>query len=171
TGPTGPTGPAGMSACPSSGELVVNGGMEEFTGTVPTGWTSSTPTLISQATAQGRVHTGLSAVSLENGATLTQTITPINPECFYEFSFFAKGEGSQVGFVATVYFLTPGGDVLGAMITAREQDVPDSNRNFSYYRALTSAAPNDATGVRIDFTVTAQGGQSLDLDNVSFGSQ
>ncbi len=99
---------------------------------------------------------------------MTQTVTPINAGCFYEFSFFARGEGSQVGFTATVNFLTPGGDVLGGTITVRQQDLPNDVRNFAFYQITTTAAPAGVTGARIDFTVTANGAQLLDLDDVSF---
>lgn len=151
--------------------MVVNGGMELFTENIPTGWSSSTPAAIAQETAQGRVHSGASAVAISNDGILTQEILGINPGCFYEFSFFARGEGAQVGFTATVTFHTPGGDVPGAAITVRQQDVPNDNRNFSYYRVFTGAAPAGATSATIRFTVTAQGQQSLDLDDVSFATQ
>lgn len=161
------------TTCQQSGELVQNGGMEAFTGTVPTKWTSTTPTLISPVTQQGRVHSGNSSVNLKDTAVLTQTISTISPGCFYEFSFFAHGEGAQVAFTATINFITSSGDVLGGSITVRQQDVPNSNRDFGYYRIITTiAAPNNAIGARIDFTVTAgQGQQSLDIDDVSFGTQ
>jgi hypothetical protein len=161
----------GPEPYPESGELIQNGGMESFTGTVPTGWASSTPTLVSKVTAQGRVHSGNSAVNLKNTAVLTQTINDINPGCFYEFSFFAHGKGTRVGFSATVNFLTPGGDVLGATINVRQRDVPTGRRIFAFYRVLTIEAPANATGARVDFSVTANGKQSLDLDDVSFRSQ
>lgn len=170
TGPTGATGATGVNECPFLGELVVNRDMESFTDNIPTGWTTTTPLLIAQNTAQGRVHTGSSSVNIEDGGILTQNIMGVfNPGCFYEFSFFARGEGAQVSFTATLNFLTPGGDVLGAEIFVRDQDLPDDNRNFTYYRAYTTAAPIGTTGVRIDFEVEAQGQQSMDLDDVSFG--
>jgi len=142
--------------------------MELFTENIPTGWTSTTPTAISQVTLQGRVHSGDSSVNIEDDGILTQVIMDINPGCFYEFSFFAHGEGSQVGITATVNFLAPGGDVLGGMIVINQMDLSDSDRSFGYYRIITTEAPNDATGVRIDFAVDAEGGQSADIDDVSF---
>jgi hypothetical protein len=151
------------------GELVVNGIMEDFTDDIPDGWTTTTPDAVTQVTTQGRVHTLDSAVNIEDGGILTQIINDINPGCFYDFSFFARGEGTQVGFTATVNFLTPGGDVLGAEIIVNQFDLPTDNRNFAFYRAYTTMAPLDATGVRIDFTVTANGEQSMDLDDVSLG--
>jgi hypothetical protein len=151
--------------------MVMNGGMEAFTGNIPTGWTSATPDEISRVTAQGRVHSGTSAVNMEDGGILTQNITGIQPLCYYEFSFFAHAEGARVGLTATVNFLTPGGDVVGGSITVRERDMPNANREFGYYRLYTIAAPADVTGVRIDFSVVAAGNQSVDIDDVSFGTQ
>lgn len=145
--------------------------MESFTDDIPTGWTSITPTKISKVTQQGRVHSGSSAVNLEDGAILTKTITGITANCFYAFSFFARGEGAQVGLTATVNFLTPSGDVLGGSVTVRQQDMTNDNRDFAYYRVITIAAPTGVTGARIDFLVSANGEQSMDLDDVSFGTQ
>ncbi len=169
-GPEGPPGPPGPpNPCASAGERVVNGGMELFTGTVPTGWTANDAALVSQTTAQGTVHSGNSAVELQDGAVLSQVITPITAGCFYEFSFFAQGVGAQVGFTATVTYTTAGADVPGGTVTVRQQDLITSNRDFAYYEIITAAAPADVTGARIDFTVTAEGEQSLVLDDVSFG--
>jgi len=169
TGPTGATGPTGSEQCTSTGEMVINGGMEVFTGTVPTGWTSTTPLLVAQETALGRVHSGNSSVNLQDTAVLTQDITGITAGCFYEFSFFARGEGAQVGFTATVTFLTLGGPVTDGTITVRQQDLINSNRDFAYFRIITTAAPATVTSAVISFTVTAIGSQSMDLDDVSFG--
>lgn len=173
TGPTGATGATGICQCPcvAAGELLVNGGMESFTGNVPTGWTTTTPNNISQVTQQGRVHSGNSSVNLTNGANLRQVV-PVNAGCFYELSFFAHGEGAQVGLVATVNFITPPNTkTTGLTITVRQQDIPNSNRAFGYYRGFTIAVPAGATTAEILFTVTANGGQSLDLDDVSFAVQ
>jgi hypothetical protein len=44
----------------------------------------------------------------------------------------------------------------------------NSNRNFAYYRAITSAAPANVTGAVVVFTVTATSDQqSMSLDDVS----
>jgi len=150
--------------------MVVNGGMETFTNNVPTGWTTTTPAAVSPVSQQGRVHSGNFAVNLADGANLSQRINGITPGCFYEFSFFARGEGAQVGLVAQVIFETPGGDVVDGTITVRQQDITNDNRDFAFYRLITTAAPPNATSARIVFTVSANGGQSLDLDDVSFST-
>ncbi|MBC7765101.1 MAG: hypothetical protein H7Y41_01355 [Hyphomonadaceae bacterium] len=172
-GATGATGATGTCTCPCSatGELVQNGGMESFTNGVPTFWTTTTPAAVSQETAQGAVHSGNSSVRLQDGAILTQTITPVNPGCFYEFSFFANGAGAQVGVTATVTFVTTTGPVTDGSITIRQQDIPTATREFNYYRILTTAAPANTTSAIITFTVTAQGEQALILDDVSFSVQ
>jgi hypothetical protein len=143
--------------------------MELFTGDIPTNWTTTTPSFISKTTQQGRVHSGNSSVNLKNLAFLSQTITNINPGCFYEFSFFAHGEGAEVGFTATVIFVTSTGTIRdGASITVRQQDIPNRDRAFAYYRTVTAAAPTNVASAIISFSVTANGGQSLDIDDVSF---
>ncbi|MFA9465272.1 MAG: hypothetical protein ACERKN_13390 [Velocimicrobium sp.] len=168
TGAQGPTGATGEAGCSSTGELVENGGMEEFNNTVPTSWSANDVNLVSQITSDGRVHSGNSSVGLVDGAILTQQITTeITEGCFLQFSFFAQvATGVQAGVTATVNFLTSGGDVLGATITVRAQDIPNAQRIFSYYKAYTNAAPAGVTGVRIDFAVTAAGEQTLAIDDV-----
>ena len=89
--------------------------------------------------------------------------------CFHAFSFFARGEGSQVGVTArVVYFNAQNQTTQGLTITVRQQDMVNSNRVFAYYRGITAAAPADAVKARIEFVVTASGGQGMDLDDVSF---
>jgi hypothetical protein len=143
--------------------------MESFTGDVPAAWSTTTQLAVSQTTAQGTVHSGDSAVLLQNGAVLTQAIVkPINPGCYYSFSFFAQGESSQVSFAAGVTFITSHGNVDGAVITVRAQDLINSNRNFAYFRVITSEAPADVTGAYVQFTVLAVSDQqSMSLDDVS----
>ena len=170
TGPTGPTGPAGTCTCPcrSKGEMATNGGMELLTNDVPTGWTANNKTLVSPTDQQGRVHSGNRAVNLEGGAVLYQDV-PVEAGCFHTLSFFARGEGSQVGFTAKVIYLNAQNQpTQGLLIQVRQQDLVNSNRSFAYYRGITSAAPAGTVKARIEFTVAANGGQSMDLDDVSF---
>lgn len=177
-GVTGPMGPAGVASvtgiagtvgtckCPSMGEMVINGGMETFTGDIPTGWITNTPLNVSPVFAQGRVHSGILAVNLQDAADLIQNIKEVTPGCFYEFSFFAHGEGEQVGVIAEVVFDTTSGFVTGATISIREEDL--ASIEFAYYRVITIEAPADLIGVKIEFNISADGEQSLDLDDVSF---
>jgi hypothetical protein len=151
----------------NSGELIVNGGMELFTGNVPKGWATTTPGLTSLESQLGHVHSGESSVALTNGAVLFQTV-PVNGGCYYELSFFAHGAGAQVGFTATVNFSPSSGSGEALVITVRQQDLPNSSRIFSYFRGITTLAPPDATLAEIRFTVTSAGNQHLDLDDVSF---
>ena len=95
TGPTGPTGNCTCS-CVSRGELVVNGGMEIVIDDKPTGWLFSNPDNITSENSQGRVHSGNWSVNITDDSTLSQVINNIEPGCFYELSFFARGEGAQV---------------------------------------------------------------------------
>lgn len=177
-GPTGPTGATGATSptgnctcsCISRGELVVNGGMEDVTDEKPTGWLFTNPDNITSENSQGRFHSGNWSVNIENDSTISQVINNIEPGCFYKLSFFARGEGDQVSLNANVIFITNSGDVLGGNIMVRAQDITNSNRNFAYYRLITSQAPIGTTGIRIEFIVNANGNQSLDLDDVSLTS-
>jgi len=151
------------------GELILNGGMEQFQEDgVPVNWIANDAERVAPVTAQGRVHSGGSAVNLTNGAVLHQDVA-ITDGCFFDFSFFAHGEGVQVGIVATVIFINDQGlSQTGLTISIRQQDLTDSNRTFGYYRGITTQAPTGATFARITFAVTANGGQSADIDDVSF---
>lgn len=88
--------------------------------------------------------------------------------CFYQFSFFARGEGSAVGFTAKVIYLNAQNQQTDALtIQVRQQDLVTSNRVFTYFRGITSAAPAGTVKARIQFTVNTDGSQSMDLDDVS----
>ena len=165
TGATGATGPAGNSC--ATGELVLNGGMESVSDGQPTNWTFTNPEGVTSTDAQGRVHTGNFAVNIEDGSAIEQTIPVSEGGCFYILSFFARGEGSQVGLTATVTFETTTGPVVGGTINIRQQDIPTATREFSFYQLVTTVAPPNTTDITIRFEVTANGGQSLDLDDVS----
>lgn len=172
TVPTGATGPTGncTCSCVSRGELVINGGMENVIDDKPTGWLLTNPDNITSENSQGRVHSGNWSVNIEDDATISQVINNIEPGCFYELSFFTRGEGDQVSLNANVIFITNYGDIIGGNIMIREQDITNSNRDFAYYRLITSQAPAGTTGIRIEFIVNANGNQSLDLDDVSLTS-
>lgn len=169
TGATGATGPTGTCECncQSMGQLVLNGGMEEILDNKPADWEFINPSGVVSVDIQGRVHSGEHAVNMENGSAIKQTIPIIQGGCHYIFSFFAKGEGSQVGITATVTFETTSGPLVGGTITVRQQDIPSSNRIFSYYQVITDEAPANITGITIEILVNAFGNQSLDLDDVS----
>lgn len=170
TGATGPTGPTGTCTCScrSRGELVLNGGMEAFTDTVPTSWTANNKNLVSQVGQQGRVHSGNLAANLVNGAVLYQDIA-VDAGCYHRFSFFARGEGSKVSVTAKVIYLNAQDQpTQGLLIQVRQQDMTNSNRDFAYYQGITIAAPAGTVKARIEFDVSTDGGQSMDLDDVSF---
>ena len=170
TGATGPTGPTGRCECncQSTGQLIVNGSMENRTDNKPTNWIFTNPDGITSINTQGRVHSGTWAVNIENNSSIEQTI-PLNAcGCYYILSFFARGEGSQVGLTATVTFETSTGPVNGGTITVRQQDITNSNRDFAFYQLITTAAPCNTTGITVKFLVNADANQSLDLDDVSF---
>lgn len=175
TGPTGPTGVTGATgptgtctcSCQSQGELITNGGMEIVSENRPEGWDFTNPDGIASEDSQGRVHSGNWSVNMSDDTALSQIINNIESGCFYELSFFARGEGTQVGLTANVFFITNSGEVLGGTITINRQDITDSNRDFAYYKIITTAAPVGTTAIRVEFNVSANGNQSLDLDDVS----
>lgn len=141
--------------------------MENRSNNKPLNWTFTNPTGINSVTTQGRVHSGSWAVNIEDGSAIEQTVSTTSTGCFYILSFFARGEGSQVGLTATVTFETTTGPVNGGTIIVRQQDITNSNRNFAFYQLITSASPVNATGITVKFVVDAEGNQSLDLDDVS----
>lgn len=148
--------------------MMINGGMEQFTYHVPTGWTINNKELVSQVVQQGRVHSGNSAVNLEDGAVLSQEV-PAEAGCFHRLSFFARGEGSQVGFTAKVFYLNAQNQATqGLSIQVRQQDLIASNRVFAFFQGITTAAPAGTVKARIEFTVNTASGQTMDLDDVSF---
>ena len=177
TGPTGPTGATGATGptgrcecrCQSKGQLILNGGMEAITDNKPDDWIFTNASGVSSVDSQGRVHSGSWSVNIEDDSAIEQTIavTQCGGGCFYNLSFFARGEGSQVGFTATVVFETTTGQVEGGKVTVRQQDITNSNRDFAFYQLITSASPVNITGITVKFSVTAEGNQSLDLDDVS----
>jgi len=164
-GVTGPTGPAGTSC--SSGELVINGGMETTVNNQPTNWTFTNPDGISSTDNQGSVHSGNLAVLLADASAITQTIPINNGGCYYRLSFFAQGEGSQVGFTATVTFNTTVGDVEGGTMVVRQQDLTNSNRAWTYFQLITTQAPANATGITISILADTEADQNLILDDIS----
>ena len=168
TGATGATGPAG-EGCASLGEQILNGGMENFIGNLPVSWNSTTPTSIGSVNQAGRVHSGNLSVNMQDGSDLYQDVDDIQVGCYYVLSFFAHGEGQQVGLRATITFLDGQNNQLSTdQLIVREQDLVNSNRSFGYFRLVSEAAPSGAVKARITFYVVAGGGQSMDLDDVSF---
>lgn len=147
---------------------MLNGGMEAFTDAVPTSWTANNKNLVSQVGQQGRVHSGNLAANLVNGAVLYQDIA-VDAGCYHRFSFFARGEGSKVSVTAKVIYLNAQDQpTQGLLIQVRQQDMTNSNRDFAYYQGITIAAPAGTVKARIEFDVSTDGGQSMDLDDVSF---
>ena len=124
--------------------------------------------LVSQVGQQGRVHSGNLAANLVNGAVLYQDIA-VDAGCYHRFSFFARGEGSKVSVTAKVIYLNAQDQpTQGLLIQVRQQDMTNSNRDFAYYQGITIAAPAGTVKARIEFDVSTDGGQSMDLDDVSF---
>lgn len=168
-GPTGPTGSTGSCECKcqSTGELIVNGGMENIADNKPLNWTFTNSDGVNSTTSQGRVHSGSWSVNINDSSAIEQTILVNNSECFYRLSFFARGEGSQVGLTVTIVFETTTGPVNGGIISIRQQDIINANREFAFYQLITSKSPSNTTGITVKFLVNAFDEQSLDLDDVS----
>ncbi|MDD5979581.1 MAG: hypothetical protein PUC23_00530, partial [bacterium] len=86
-----------LCRCQSNGQLIINGGTENIGDNKPTDWIFTNPDGVTSVDVQGRVHSGLWAVNIEDGSSIEQTIPITEGGCFYILSFFARGEGSQVG--------------------------------------------------------------------------
>lgn len=167
TGPTGPTGATGAAGTVLPGELVTNGTMEQFTNTVPTGWTVNNEALAGQATAAGQVHSGLSAVQLASGAQMRQTQAAA-PGSYYRLSFYAQGVGDQPAVIGRIIFTdAAGGESIAADVSVRSQDMVKTAPNFGYYQAISTVVPENVTTVTVYLEATGGTDDSVILDDVS----
>lgn len=167
TGPTGPTGATGAAGTVLPGELVTNGTMEQFTNTVPTGWTMNNDALAGQATGAGQVHSGLSAVQLASGAQMRQTYAAA-PGSYYRLSFYAQGVGDQPAVTGRIIFTdAAGGESNAAEVSVRSQDMVKTAPNFGYYQVISTVVPENVTTVTVYLEATGGTDDSVILDDVS----
>jgi hypothetical protein len=167
TGPTGPTGATGAAGTVLPGELVTNGTMEQFTDTVPTGWTVNNEALAGQATAAGQVHSGLSAVQLASGAQMRQTLAAA-PGSYYRLSFYAQGVGDQPAVTGRIIFTdAAGGESIAADVSVRSQDMVKTAPNFGYYQVISTVVPENVTTVTVYLEAIGGTDDSVILDDVS----
>lgn len=167
TGPTGPTGATGATGTVLPGELVTNGTMEQFTNTVPTGWTMNNDALAGQATGAGQVHSGLSAVQLASGAQMRQTQAAA-PGSYYRLSFYAQGVGDQPAVIGRIIFTdAAGGESIAADVSVRSQDMVKTAPNFGYYQVISTVVPENVTTVTVYLEATGGTDDSVILDDVS----
>lgn len=167
TGPTGPTGATGAAGTVLPGELVTNGTMEQFTNTVPTGWTVNNDALAGQATGAGQVHSGLSAVQLASGAQMRQTLAAA-PGSYYRLSFYAQGVGDQPAVTGRIIFTdAAGGESNAADVSVRSQDMVKTAPNFGYYQVISTVVPENVTTVTVYLEATGGTDDSVILDDVS----
>ena len=167
TGPTGPTGATGAAGTVLPGELVTNGTMEQFTNTVPTGWTVNNEALAGQATGAGQVHSGLSAVQLASGAQMRQTQAAA-PGSYYRLSFYAQGVGDQPAVTGRIIFTdAAGGESNAADVSVRPQDMVKTAPNFGYYQVISTVVPENVTTVTVYLEATGGTDDSVILDDVS----
>ena len=167
TGPTGPTGATGATGTVLPGELVTNGTMEQFTNTVPTGWTMNNDALAGQATGAGQVHSGLSAVQLASGAQMRQTQAAA-PGSYYRLSFYAQGVGDQPAVTGRIIFTdAAGGESTAAEVSVRSQDMVKTAPNFGYYQVISTVVPENVTTVTVYLEATGGTDDSVILDDVS----
>lgn len=167
TGPTGPTGATGATGTVLPGELVTNGTMEQFTNTVPTGWTMNNDALAGQATGAGQVHSGLSAVQLASGAQMRQTLAAA-PGSYYRLSFYAQGVGDQPAVTGRIIFTDAAdGESNAADVSVRSQDMVKTAPNFGYYQVISTVVPENVTTVTVYLEATGGTDDSVILDDVS----
>ena len=167
TGPTGPTGATGAAGTVLPGELVTNGTMEQFTNTVPTGWTVNNEALSGQATAAGQVHSGLSAVQLASGAQMRQALAAA-PGSYYRLSFYAQGVGDQPAVTGRIIFTdAAGGESIAADVSVRSQDMVKTAPNFGYYQVISTVVTENVTTVTVYLEATGGTDDSVILDDVS----
>lgn len=167
TGPTGPTGATGAAGTVLPGELLTNGTMEQFTNTVPTGWTVNNEALAGQATGAGQVHSGLSAVQLASGAQMRQALAAV-PGSYYRLSFYAQGVGDQPAVIGRIIFTdAAGGESNAADVSVRSQDMVKTAPNFGYYQVISTVVPENVTTVTVYLEATGGTDDSVILDDVS----
>lgn len=167
TGPTGPTGATGAAGTVLPGELVTNGSMEQFTNTVPTGWTVNNDALAGQSTAAGQVHSGLSAVQLASGAQMRQSVAAAAGS-YYRLSFYAQGVGDQPAVIGRIIFTdAAGGESNAADVSVRSQDMVKTAPNFGYYQVISTVVPENVTTVTVYLEATGGADDSVILDDVS----
>ena len=146
---------------------MTNGTMEQFTDTVPTGWTVNNEALSGQATAAGQVHSGLSAVQLASGAQMRQTLAA-TPGSYYRLSFYAQGVGDQPAVIGRIIFTdAAGGESVAADVSVRSQDMVKTAPNFGYYQAISTVVPENVTTVTVYLEATGGTDDSVILDDVS----
>ena len=146
---------------------MTNGTMEQFTNTVPTGWTVNNEALAGQATAAGQVHSGLSAVQLASGAQMRQTLAAA-PGSYYRLSFYAQGVGDQPAVTGRIIFTDAvGGESNAADVTVRSQDMVKTAPNFGYYQVISTVVPENVTTVTVYLEATGGTDDSVILDDVS----
>lgn len=166
-GAIGPTGATGATGTVLPGELVTNGTMEQFTNTVPTGWTMNNEALSGQATGAGQVHSGLSAVQLASGAQMSQTHAAA-PGSYYRLSFYAQGVGDQPAVTGRIIFTdAAGGESNAADVSVRSQDMVKTAPNFGYYQVISTVVPENVTTVTVYLETTGGTDDSVILDDVS----
>ncbi|MHC1694270.1 MAG: hypothetical protein AB9835_03120 [Eubacteriales bacterium] len=146
-------------------DIVADGSMESFDGSVPAGWSTETPALVSREDRRGQVHTGRYSVRLRDGAQLSFTTARIS-ETGYTLSFFAKG-GWRTGLSAVMYCVSGDGERECASITVEKGDLPRGRGQFGYYVLRTQSIPVGVQSVRVEFNVFAGWNGSVLLDDVA----
>ena len=141
--------------------------MDTFDDSVPSGWTTENAALISQQKTPGRMHTGTSSVSLSDGGTLSQDITPTVEGAYYDLSFFANASSANTTLTAAVIFVTETGSEMGLMVEIPGDSLPTATGDFGYYRRITTQAPEGTTVVRIAFGAASQTGGTVQIDDVA----
>ncbi|MCI1965013.1 MAG: hypothetical protein LKJ17_02580 [Oscillospiraceae bacterium] len=108
-------------------------------------------------------------MELADGGRLSQRIYDVVPGCSYEFSFFAKSNGTNTGFYTEVTFVTATGNVIGTEIYLDPGFLVPSDI-FSYYRRITTKAPINTGYINVVLNADADTGGVI-FDNVSLSIQ
>ncbi|MDO5295003.1 MAG: hypothetical protein Q4F05_19885, partial [bacterium] len=174
TGATGATGPAGTT---SGSNLLVNGGMETFTDSIPDGWTGPGADESEQENAvQGLIHSGQSAVKLKGktgitSTSLSQRVAAPYTGCSYKCIFNAKCSGTTPALLATMTFYNTEGAVVGTPITLQMQEgsLPSDAGSYGTYFFMTPLADETVTEIEIKFDASGLDDnaiQNIYLDDV-----
>ena len=153
--------------CIQKGELLKNISFETIEDDKPKDWNFTNPLGVESTYANGEVHMGSYAVRVKGNSKISQIVTNISSECYYELSFFLNGKGDGVGIVGTITFITPDGNVVGGTVTIKEGNIVQAASNFGYYKLVSIQAPTNTTSIKVELSAVGKDSQAVIIDDVS----
>ncbi|MDO5294913.1 MAG: hypothetical protein Q4F05_19430, partial [bacterium] len=175
-GPTGATGPQGPAV--TTGNLAINGDMEEFTGNIPTGWTGpgvNQSEKVTNAPYPSLVHSKASAVRLKETdpsipVTLSRTTEIELKNCYYKCTFSTLCTGSTPELMVKLGFLDESDTLIGSYTeySIGAGSLPPFDYGYrNFFFISDNKAPETAAKVEVKFEATNLGnGQDIYIDDI-----